>query len=506
MNGVDVKGNRGPAGSSWLWLLLAGLFWSFAGGRYAIGVAAWLAPAFMLRWLCGRRAAVGFPLAVLAAGAANYFAWRGIASVIMPAGLYVVFAGVTAAVYLIPYFAYRVLSPRRAGFAATLIFPAAVVALEYVLSLVSPLGTWNALAYSQTHNLPLIQVASVTGIYGVSFVAAWFGAVVNWAWEHKFKWKKIGRGAITYAAIVTAVLLHGGARLALSRAGETVRVAGVISRTFFLTEHPELWAPLLAGEPLSREATAALRAETAALNDDLLARTRKEARAGAKVVIWGEAGAQLLAEDETALTARGRELARQERIYLGMALATLNPGNAKPVTNKFTLINPAGNVAWDYLKSKPVPGPEAAITCRGDGRIPTLETPYGRLGGAICYDMDFPAMIRQAGQAGADVMLVPAHDWRELGDLHADLAVFRAVENGFSLFRPDNEGVSLAADWLGRPLATTDYFSTADPVIIAYLPKRGVQTAYARAGDVFAWLAVVTFLALGGRALIGKRK
>ncbi len=503
---AEPKGTSLRQINPWLWLLLAGLFWSFAGGRYAIGVAAWLAPAFMLRWLCSWRAAVGFPLAVLAAAAANYFAWRGVASVIMPPDLYFVFAGVTAVVHLIPYFAYRALSPRRAGFAATLIFPAAVVTLEYLLSLVSPLGTWNALAYSQTRNLPLIQIASVTGIYGVSFVVAWFGAVLSWAWEQKFEWKKIGRGAITYAAIVAAVLLYGGARLALSRAVETVRVAGVISRTFFLTEHPELWAPLLAGEPLSSEATAALRAETAAVNDDLLARTRKEARAGAKVVIWGEAGAQLLAADEAALTARGRELARQERIYLGMALATLSPGNPKPVTNKFTFIDPAGNVAWDYLKSKPVPGPEAAISLPGDGLIPTFETPYGRLAGAICYDMDFPAMIRQAGRAGADIMLVPAHDWRELGRLHADLAVFRAVENGFSLFRPDNEGVSVAADWLGRPLATTDYFSAADPVIIAYLPKRGVRTAYARAGDVFAWLAVATFLALGGWTLIRKRK
>lgn len=76
MNGVDVKGSRGPAGSSWLWLLLAGGLWFSAGGRYAVRVAAWLAPAFMLRWLRGRRVAVGFPLAVLAPGAVNYFAWR----------------------------------------------------------------------------------------------------------------------------------------------------------------------------------------------------------------------------------------------------------------------------------------------------------------------------------------------------------------------------------------------------------------------------------------------
>jgi apolipoprotein N-acyltransferase len=495
---------RGVAFRPGLWLILAGFLWFFAGGRYVVGVAAWLAPVFMLRWLRGRRVAVGFPLAVLVAAAANFFAWRGIADVMMAAGLYFIFVAAAAVVYLTPYVADRALSRRLGGFASTLIFPAAVVTLEYVLSLVSPLGTWNAVAYTQTDNVPLIQLASVTGLYGVTFVVAWFGAVVNWAWQNSFGWQTIKRGAITYALVVTAIMFFGGARLAFSRPGETVRVAGIISRPFFLSEHPEIWEPLLTGRPLDGDEAQAFRAETAAINEDLLARSRREARAGAKVILWGEAGAQLLARDEKALVAGGRELARQERIYLGMALATLNPGETKSVTNKFVFINPAGDVVWDYLKSYPVPGPEAAVTRRGDGRIPTRATPYGRFAGSICYDMDFPTFIRQAGRAGADVMFVPAHDWDELGDLHAKLAVFRAVENGFSLFRPDNDAVSVATDYVGRPLATMDYSAAADPVITAHLPTRGVRTVYARVGDVFAWLAVTTFLAVGIWALFSK--
>ncbi len=496
---MDIPRSHKPRLSEvtlWLWLGFAAVFWLFAGGRYVVGGAAWLAPVFMLRWLRGRRVAVGLPLAVLAAAAANFFAWRGITDVIMSVYQYVAFAVAAAVVYLTPYFADRALSPRLRGFASTLLFPAAVVTLEYVLSLVSPLGTWNAVAYTQVDNLPLIQIASITGLYGVSFVVAWFGAVVNWVWENDFDWKKINRGVITYAVIVAGVMLFGGARFVFSRPGETVRVAGIIARPFFLSEHPELWEPLLAGRPFDDDETAVFRAETATINDDLFARSRREARAGAEIVIWGEASAQLLASDEKALIARGRELARQERIYLGMALATLNAGNAKPVNNKFLLVNPDGDVVWEYLKSIPVPGPEAAITRRGDGRLPTHTTPYGRLAGSICYDMDFPAMIRQAGRAGADIMLVPAHDWRELGDLHADLAVLRAVENGFSLFRPNNDGVSVATDYLGRTIAKMDYFAAEDPVVVAHLPTRGVWTVYPRAGDVFAWIIITLFVVL----------
>jgi hypothetical protein len=66
----------------------------------------------MLRWLRGRRVAVGFPLAVLAAAAANFFAWRGKTDVIIPVYQYVASAVAAAVVYLAPYFTYRALSPR----------------------------------------------------------------------------------------------------------------------------------------------------------------------------------------------------------------------------------------------------------------------------------------------------------------------------------------------------------------------------------------------------------
>ncbi len=489
----------------WLCLPLAGILWFFAGGRWVVGVAAWLAPVFMLRWFRGRRIVVALPLAVLVAGTANFLAWRGIADVIMPTAFYALFSAAAAFVYLTPYVADRVLSRRLDGFASTLVFPAAVVTLEFALSLASPLGTWNAVAYTQVDNLALIQLSSLTGIYGVSFIVTWFGAVANWAWEKGFTWVTIKWGVITYAIAITAILLFGGARLAFSRPAETVRVAGIISRPFFLSAHPEMWEPLLAGRRLSDDETAALRRETAAINDDLLARSRREARAGAKIVLWGEAGAQLWAPDEKALVARGRALAREERIYFGMALATLEPERPKPVENKFIMLDPEGEVVWEYLKYRPVPGPEAAITHRGDGNIPTAATPYGRLAGVICYDMDFPAFIRKAGRSRADIMLVPAHDWRELGGLHDDLAVFRAVENGFSLLRPDNDAISVATDYLGRPLAALDYFATKDPVIVANIPTRGTSTVYTRAGDAFARLVIAGFAILVFMSIVRKK-
>jgi len=86
-----------------------------------------------------------------------------------------------------------------------------------------------------------------------------------------------------------------------------------------------------------------------------------------------------------------------------------------------------------------------------------------------------------------ETVTAAAHDLPELGGLHDDLAVFRAVENGFSILRPDKDAISIATNYLGRPFATLDYFATEDPIIVANLPTRRANTLYAFIGDLFAW-------------------
>jgi hypothetical protein len=69
-------------------------------------------------------------------------------------------------------------------------------------------------------------------------------------------------------------------------------------------------------------------------------------------------------EDETAFVARGREMAAKYHVYLGMGLGVLNMGKTRPVENNLVLIEPDGDVAWEYNKAHPVPGPDAARQAR----------------------------------------------------------------------------------------------------------------------------------------------
>jgi hypothetical protein len=163
-----------------------------------------------------------------------------------------------------------------------------------------------------------------------------------------------------------------------------------------------------------------------------------------RIVIWQEGGVPVLEGDEAALVERGRNLAREEGIYLLMGIVTLTKDFPDVLAgNKLIWMTPSGDVQWDYFKGRPVPG-EPVIA--GDGQIPVGQTPYGIIGSVICFDMDHPAYMRPAGRNGTDVMLAPSWDWQEIDPLHTRMAALRGIENGFSVARATGDGLSAAFD------------------------------------------------------------
>ena len=239
-----------------------------------------------------------------------------------------------------------------------------------------------------------------------------------------------------------------------------------------------------------------IRDRAAAINDDLLQRTGREARAGAKIVFWGETNAFAFKQDEPSLIERAGALARQHRIYVGVGVGTWNLESPKPLENKIVLLDPDGEVVWDNWKAIPVPGPEAAVSALDDGRIKSATTPYGEVAAVVCFDMDFPGLLKQAGRLDTDLMLVPSNDWREIDPWHSHMARFRGIEQGFNMVRHVSGGLSLAADYQGRILNSMDHYTATDRALISHVPTRGVRTIYSRIGDTFAWLCGIA-LAVG---------
>jgi apolipoprotein N-acyltransferase len=475
-------------GWQWLALIMGAVLLLISNGRWIFPLATWIAPCFILRFLRVQKNGVG--VAALVVVVAAVLGWQGMIPMPGPA-LYFLTASGIGLISFLPYAADWLLTRRFSGWIGTLIFPTAVVTLEYASSLLSPFGTWGALAYTQMGFLPLIQLASLTGLWGVSFLIAWFGSIANWAWRENFQWRIVGRGILAYAVIFVAVIVFGGVRMAaLGANGKTIRVA-TITTPHEITKRLEAlgYNDFEAGLAIMSEATPIL-----------MNQTRQAVRDGAQVVFWSEGAAAFRQTEEANFMSAAQELARQEQIYLGVSIETFPsvfPGN--PLENKIIWIDPAGNVTATYYKANPVPG-EPIV--RGAGPIPFWDGLGLRMGTAICYDMDFPAYVQSAGRDQIGLMLVPGSDWIEIDPLHSRMAAMRAVENGFSLVRATNRGLSLAVDGLGRTYATKDYFSSTDELMLAELPAGPLPTLYAWIGDAFAWVCAAALILFLGAAVL----
>jgi apolipoprotein N-acyltransferase len=146
----------------------------------------------------------------------------------------------------------------------------------------------------------------------------------------------------------------------------------------------------------------------------------------------------------------------------------------------------------------------------GPDKIPTYDSEYGKLAGSICFDMDFPTYIRQAGvqETGwyftaatryirdnawcADIMLQPSWTWNAINSRHFTGDAVRTIENGFTLFRCSSNGESGIVSPLGEIKARTYTGNNPNYPALFQLPLQHRQaTMYTAVGFIFEWICLV---------------
>jgi len=474
-----MKSNR----QSFIWLAIGTICMLFSNGRWIIPLATWLYSIFFLRFMRIGKLMPGLVLLVCASAAVNMIAWWKM--IPAPVSVYIIITGLVMQVYVFSFLADRIIATRLKGFTSTFVFPVAWCAIEYIATLNPSKGSWTALAYTQADNISLMQLTSVTGIWGVSFLITWFSSVVNWAWAQNFEWNKIRKGAIIFVGVTAAVFLFGFLRV-----------------NFFQTQAPSvLTASIVQPRNINKELATCKWTDSKAignysseLENNLLEKTAQAAKAGAKIVLWQEGAGWLPKQQEEKFISRAKALAAQEKIYLLMTLWSVPEDYPKHlVENKLVMINPDGIEQFTYIKNNRV-SVEPIVT--GDGHIPVVQTSYGKIAPAICFDSDFQNFIRQAGKNKADIMFIPANDWKEIIPLHTNMAITRAIENGFSLVHPSGQGLSVATDNRGRIISSMDFYKTDEQVMYASVPAQHTSTVYVQIGDAFAWLCLAGFAAM----------
>eukprot|EP00457_Paulinella_chromatophora_P008304 gb/GEZN01008335.1/.p1 GENE.gb/GEZN01008335.1/~~gb/GEZN01008335.1/.p1 ORF type:complete len:325 (-),score=17.71 gb/GEZN01008335.1/:346-1320(-) len=207
-----------------------------------------------------------------------------------------------------------------------------------------------------------------------------------------------------------------------------------------------------------------------------------------KLVMWSETAVNY----QWDLLPRSQKLAQKYSVYLAITYAlVLNDTDSPNEKNMLTLIGPQGDILFEYQKAHPVvlgveenviPGPKVI------GLAATTE--FGVVGGAICFDFDFPLYITQASREKVDVMLQPSWTWGPLGAWHAHMDRVRAIENGFTLIRCSSGGTSGVYSPFGEALVSSQDSRTGG--FSAYVPLGSRQfTFYGVFGNTFAWFCVV---------------
>jgi apolipoprotein N-acyltransferase len=497
-----------------LWFGLGLLATWFSAPAWVIPVAPWLAAIFLLRFFRSQPLWRAIPLQWFGGALVVIFSQWGF--IPAPAPFAIVAMFIASLLGLLPFLLDRWVGPRLPAALNTLVFPLAVVSLDYALSF-AVTGTISSLAYTQFSVGPLMQLTAVAGIWPIVFLIHWTAPVINDAWDKARIWTGLRSPLGVWACMMALVFVGGSLRLAIAQPGEpNVRVAAIAIDTLtigeiaheaqtgqridvpdtadFTSAELQLVSPAFAAFFQDPDAPRfePVRAEIARINDELFALSRREAQAGAQIVAWSEANTFVLKRDEAALIARGQQLARDEGIYLLMKIYTVTPGNEKS-ENKVVTIDPQGQIAATYLKNK-LPLGEQSV--QGDGTIPVIDTPFGRLAAVICYDMDSPEFIWQLGQQQVDLVIAGSGDWKAISPWHTHVAVVRSIENGFALVRPVRGGLLVHADQYGRVTASLDYFSAEERVLSGALSARHTPTIYPFVGDAFAQLALVSTAAL----------
>src|SRR5215212_10232446 len=201
------------------WLVVGAALLPFTSLVPSLWLAAWIAPVFLLRFARSQRARVGIPLIALVQAVALGINWY-VGTAPNP---FLPLSGVGIGLLAtLAYLIDRLLTPRLSGLARTLVFPLALTTIDWfgsslagllvsflLPSLFAVSGTWDSPGYTQAGLLPLVQIVSLTGMWGLTFLMAWFAGVANAIWEQRVNWRAVRFAVLGYAVTLLAVLGFG---------------------------------------------------------------------------------------------------------------------------------------------------------------------------------------------------------------------------------------------------------------------------------------------------------
>jgi apolipoprotein N-acyltransferase len=375
------------------------------------------------------------------------------------------------------------------------------VALELVRTHVPDIGfPWDLLGYTASGSLALLQMVSVTGIYGLSLLVAAYNSTSLWAFLELRR--SGGRGFLGTAGLVWTAATLGVLALVLTGSSLVPTAHGNHVAHLVQTDLPQS-----VSYPADWDAVHAVDVA------ELVQLSSEAGRARPDLVVWPEVPAPFSLQ-RGSFAARAVQIARDSMSYfLFGVIHWKSAGNHLDAFNSASLMDPAGQPIFTYDKIHLVPFSEyvpwrswlwfasditslvSDFSTGSDYSVGQL--PGGKFSVFICYEAIFPDQVRRYVENGAQLLVNISDDaWfgksSALGQ-HLGMARVRAVENRRWLLRDTNTGETVSVDPYGRIVARLARYDRG--VLEAPYDFRSDSTFYTRWGDWVAWLSVAATLA-----------
>jgi apolipoprotein N-acyltransferase len=394
---------------------------------------------------------------------------------------------------------------RRLGARGLWLTPLLWVAGEFARGHVLGGFPWIPLGSAVVTLLPIAQLASAVGVYGVSFFLVGQGVLVARALTGTTR-DRLTFG-LAAATLLVTVAAWGSWRVAdapLTREG-TPSTVGLVQANI---AQADKWDPRMAGQIGRKYHTL----------------TRQAAAAGAQAIVWPESATPYFFNEDPVEGEAIRALVRETGVPLLFGTDEIERGTPNRYYNAAMMLDTTGAVAAVYRKIQLVPFGEyvplrdvlffvqplvdAVSDFTAGDRVTMLPMGEHMASTAICYEVVYPHLIRQAVLEGSELLTTITNDaW--YGDSsapyqHFELATMRAIEQGRYLVRAANTGISGVIDPYGRVVARTRVFE--EDVVVAEVRFLQSRTWYATIGDVVAQASLVgalltaVWLASSGRA------
>lgn len=350
-------------------------------------------------------------------------------------------------------------------------FPALWTSFEYLMLVFSPDGTAGSIAYSQSNVLPIIQLASVIGLPGITFLVTLIPSALTVGWYYRQQKQILLPTTIITSGILCVVLIFGFVRINHDPSGEQLNVALVSME-----------------EALHEETDKPDHGVQVHLTELYVQEVIRIAKAGtAEVVVLPEKALILDATLDTVIINKLVKTAAANRIAIVIGLTRLKDGYKENIS---LVISEEGKIIADYNKVNLFEG-EVIYGFKPGNEPVTFDLNNVRSGVAICKDLDFANYIRKYNRDEIKVLYVPAWDFVQDDWLHSRMAILRGVENGYSIVRVARQGRLTVSDYRGKLLHEASSAQGERVTLTGTAPLHNEKTWYGKTGDWFAILNLI---------------